>query len=50
MIPKLVDSVCNVFISGDEIIIIAMISRYFQVWNNIDDKFVKKPLLQPDLQ
>ena len=42
MIPKLIDSVCNVVISGDEIIIITMISRYFQVWNNINEKFVKK--------
>ena len=42
MIPKLIDSVCNVVISGDEIINITMISRYFQVWNNINEKFVKK--------
>ena len=42
MIPKIIDSVCNVVISGDEIIIITMISRYFQVWNNINEKFVKK--------
>ena len=41
MIPKLIESVCNLFISGDEIIAITMISRYFQVWNNIDEKFVK---------
>ena len=41
MIPKLIDSVCNLVISGDEIIIITMISRYFQVWNSIDEKFVK---------
>ena len=41
MIPKLIDSVCNLVISGDEIIIIAMISRYFLVWSNIDEKFVK---------
>ena len=41
MIPKLIDSVCNLVIIGDEIIIITMISRYFQVWNNIDEKLVK---------
>ena len=41
MIPKIIDSVCNLSISGDEIIVITMISRYFQVWNNIDEKFLK---------
>ena len=41
MIPKLFDSVCNFVISGDVIIIITLISRYFQVWNDIDEKFVK---------
>ena len=41
MILKLIDSVYNLAISGDETIIIAMISRYFQIWNNIDEKFVK---------
>ena len=41
MIPKLIDSVCNLVMSGDETIIITMIGRYFQVWNNIDEKFVK---------
>ena len=41
MIPTLIDSVCKLAISGDEIIIITMISKYFQVWNNIDEKFVK---------
>ena len=45
MIPKLIDSVCNLIISGDEIIIITMISIYFQVRNNIDEKFVKNFLL-----
>ena len=49
MIPKLIDSVCNLVLSGDEIII-TKISIYFQVWNNIDEKFVKIVcLLQPDL-
>ena len=38
MIPKLIDSVYDLVISGDEIMIITMISRYFQVWNNIDKK------------
>ena len=38
MIPKLIDSVCNLVIGGDEIIIITMISRYFQVWNKIEEK------------
>ena len=47
MIPRLIDSICNLVIIGDEIIIINVISRYFQVWNNIDKKFVKT-LLQPD--
>ena len=41
MIPKLIGSVCNFVISGEEIIIITMISRYFPVWNNIGEKFVK---------
>ena len=41
MIPKLTDSVYNLAISDDEIIIITMINRYFQVWNNIDKKIVK---------
>ena len=41
MIPTLIDSICNLVISGDEIIIITMISRYFEVWNNVDEKFVK---------
>ena len=41
MISKLIDSVYNLAISGDEIIIITMISRYFQVWKNIDEKLVK---------
>ena len=41
MIPKPIDSVCNLVNSGDAIIVITMISRYFQVWNNIDEKFVK---------
>ena len=41
IIPKLTDSVCNLVISGNEVIIITMISRYFQVLNNIDEKFVK---------
>ena len=41
MIPTLIDSICNLVISGDEIIIINMISRYFQVWKNIGEKFVK---------
>ena len=36
-------------ISGDEFSIIPMISRYFQVWKDIDEKFFKKILLQPDL-
>ena len=38
MIPKLIDSVCHLVISGDEMVIITMISRYFQVWSNIDEK------------
>ena len=41
MIAKLIDSVSNFAISGDGIIIITLISRYFQVWNDIDEKFVK---------
>ena len=41
MIPKLIESVCNLVISGDEICIITMISRYFQVWNKIDEKLLK---------
>ena len=41
MIPKLLESVCNLVISGDEICIITMISRYFQVWNKIDEKLLK---------
>ena len=41
MIPKIIDSVCNLVNSGSEIIIITMISKYFEVWNNIDEKFVK---------
>ena len=41
MISKLIDSVCNLVTSGDEIIVITAISRCFQVWNNIDEKFVK---------
>ena len=40
-VPKLIDSVCNLVISGDEIMIISMISKYFQVWNNIDEKIFK---------
>ena len=38
MIPKLIDSVCHLVISGDEMVIITMISKYFQVWSNIDEK------------
>ena len=41
IIPKLIDSVCNLVNGGDEIIIIAMISSYFQVWNNIEEKFAE---------
>ena len=41
MIPERIDSVCNSVIGGDEIIIIIMISRHFQVLNNINEKFVK---------
>ena len=51
MIPELIvwtswtylhDScISNLVISGDGIIILTMISRYFQVWNNIDKKFAK---------
>ena len=39
MILKLIEGVCNLVISGDEICI--MISRYFQVWNKIDEKLLK---------
>ena len=41
MIPKLIDSIYILAISGDEIIIITLIGRYFQFWNNIDEKFVQ---------
>ena len=41
MIPKFIASVCNLVISGCGIIIITMISRYFQVWKNTDEKLVK---------
>ena len=41
MMLRLIDSVYNLAISGDEIIIIAMISRYFQVCDDIDEKCVK---------
>ena len=37
MIPKLIDRVSNLVIIEDEIIIITMISRYFQVWNKINE-------------
>ena len=39
MIPKLIESFCNLITSRDEVIIITMISRYFQLWNNINKKF-----------
>ena len=41
MIPKFIASLGNLVISGCGIIIITMISRYFQVWKNIDEKLVK---------
>ena len=41
MIPGLIDSVYNLVAGGDKIIIITMVSGYFQVRSNIDEKFVK---------
>ena len=41
MIPELIDSICNWVIGGDEIIIITMVSRYFQVWNKNVKKLFK---------
>ena len=45
MIPELIGSVCNLVISSDEILIITMISRYFQVWNNIDEMLLISVIL-----
>ena len=44
MIPKLIDSVCNLAINDDEIIVITMISLEQDWW-----KICWKLLLQPDL-
>ena len=45
MIPELIGSVCNLVISSHEILIITMISRYFQVWNNIDEMLLISVIL-----
>ena len=45
MIPKFIASVCNLVISGCGIIIITMISRYFQVWKNTERNLLKTSAL-----
>ena len=47
MIPKRIESICNLVISCNEISIITMASRYFQIWSNIEQNY-KKFLLRSD--
>ena len=41
MISKLIEGVCNLFVSGYEISNITIFSRFFQVWNDIHEKSVE---------
>ena len=47
MIPKRIESICNLVISCNEISITTMASRYFQIWSNIEQNY-KKFLLRSD--
>ena len=47
MIPKRIESICNLVISCNEISIITMASRYFQIWSNIEQNY-KKFFLRSD--
>ena len=46
---KLDNNVCNLVFSETKTNIITLVSGYFQFWNNVDKRFVKNSLINPDL-